>query len=138
MIGDFRTEHVAKKPRGWNVRTMRTETGHELRLAFPAGPRKKGSGRLLEILHPSHENPSCQVTPHTAAHEAASFFGIENPSELLLIGANGSQQNPGELLILGAGNPSKKETRERAARIRGARLNPAGETIPGWVISNRL
>jgi hypothetical protein len=50
-------------------------------VAFPKGPRRKGSGRLVSILHPVHENPNlCRM-----------------------------RKNPGlELVILG--NPSKKKT----------------------------
>ena len=129
MAGEFRIEHVQAKPQGWRARTIVTHTGHELRLGFPPGRRRKGSGRLLEILHPKSENPSCEVTPQRAAQVAAEQIGEANP-ELLILGLNPAQQNPAELLILGA-NPDRgkqKETRDRAARIRGARLNPAGET----------
>ena len=54
----FRTEHFQEAPRGWRVRTITHPSGHEVRLAFPKGPRKRGSGRLVSILHP-HENPGC-------------------------------------------------------------------------------
>lgn len=127
MAGEFRIEHVQAKPQGWRARTIVTHTGHELRLGFPPGRRRKGSGRLLEILHPQSENPSCDVTPQRAAEVAAEKLGVENPSELLILGVN---PNPSELLILGVNpdRPKQKETRDRAARIRGARLNPEGGT----------
>ncbi len=54
----FRTEHFQDAPRGWHVKTITHPSGHEVRLAFPKGPRKRGSGRLVSILHP-HENPGC-------------------------------------------------------------------------------
>ena len=69
---------------------------HRVRVAFPPGRRGKGSGIPVEVLHPRHENPVC----------------YKNPAELLLMGANPF--------------PGKKATRERAERIRAARLkNPS-------------
>jgi len=81
---NYRVEHVARKPRGWKVRT-RMEATHVLRIAFPPGPRRRGSGKVLEILHPLNENPCA----------------------------------------LGDARCRQRETRERAARIRRARLNPS-------------
>jgi len=100
----MRTEHVATSPRGWKVRTIAPgpDSKHEVRIAFPPGRRKKGSGRVVEILHPAGEkNPKCALSEK-------------------------ARKNPGELLIFG--NPStaakKRTTRDRASRIRAARLNP--------------
>lgn len=69
--------------------------GHRVRLAFPPGRREKGAGMVVQVLHPHQENP-CTV---------------RNPAELVLMGGNPF--------------PGKRATRERAARIRSARLkNP--------------
>lgn len=109
----YKHEEVAKTPRGWRVRS-RSRGRHVVRIAFPPGPRRKGAGQVVEILHPRDEkNPSCILS-------------------------NQAKTNPGELLIFGnpkGGNPETVESRkskvekqraarERAARIRGARLNP--------------
>ena len=101
MPRGFSIQHVARTPAGWHVRTVKAGE-HRVRVAFPPGRREKGSGIPVEILHPRRENPLCK-----------------NPAELLLMGANP--------LPAGA---SKRElqraARERAARIRGARLgNPS-------------
>lgn len=100
----MRAEHVAETPRGWKVRTITpgADSKHEVRIAFPPGRRKKGSGRVVEILHPAGEkNPKCALSEK-------------------------ARKNPGELLIFG--NPStaakKRTARDRAARIREARINP--------------
>jgi hypothetical protein len=54
------------------------EGRHELRIAFPPGPRRTGSGKLLEILHPKGErNPECEIAG-------------KNPAELIIFG------NPGK------------------------------------------
>lgn len=53
---NYRVEHVAETPRGWRVRTKMQST-HVLRIAFPPGPRRKGTGKVVEILHPVNENP---------------------------------------------------------------------------------
>lgn len=97
----FAVEHISEKPRGWKVRTVTPpRSKHEVRIAFPPGRRHKGSGKVLEILHPKSENnPKCAISKT-------------------------AKSNPAELLIFG--NPSKRESqkaaRERAERIRGARL----------------
>lgn len=53
---NYRVEHVATVPAGWKVRTKMSAT-HMLRIAFPPGARRKGSGKLIEIFHPANENP---------------------------------------------------------------------------------
>jgi len=105
----MRTEHVAETPRGWKVRTIApgADSKHEVRIAFPPGRRKKGSGKVVEILHPAGEkNPKCALSEK-------------------------ARKNPGELLIFG--NPStvekKRTARDRAARIRAARLNPKKKSV---------
>ena len=76
----FRIQHVAAKPRGWRVRT-KTEGAHELRIAFPPGPRRTGSGKLLEILHPKGErNPKCGLAG-------------KNPMELIIFGNPGPHKS---------------------------------------------
>jgi hypothetical protein len=71
MAGNFRIEHVSTVPHGYKVRTVR-RAGHQVRIAFPPGRRVKGSGTLVEVLHPVHENP-CR---------------LPNPSELVVMMAN--------------------------------------------------
>src|SRR4029077_9307368 len=72
-MGLFTIEHRAKRPLGSRVRTV-TAGKHKLRIAFPKGPRRKGSGKLLEILHPQTENPQlCRLAN-------------KNPAELVLLG----------------------------------------------------
>ena len=80
---EYRTEHVATAPPGGRVVSIPSRTGsHLLRVWYPSGPRRKGSGKLLEILHPRDENPACAVSA------AAS---LQNPSELVIFGL----ANPG-------------------------------------------
>lgn len=68
MPGKFRAQHVAETPAGWHVRTVESG-GHEIRIAFPPGRRKKGSGKVVEVMHPAAENP-CKMG---------------NPSELVML-----------------------------------------------------
>jgi hypothetical protein len=74
MAKNFRIEHVATKPRGWQVRTV-TQGSHQVRIAFPPGKRETGSGHVVEILHPVHENP----------HSCSSIARRANPAELILM-----------------------------------------------------
>jgi hypothetical protein len=96
MARSFYHQDVAEVPRGWRVRTVRSGS-HEVRIAFPPGSRRKGAGRVVSILHPNGENPSCRM---------------RNPAELMLMGANPTTSE------------RKRSTRERAEKIRAARLNP--------------
>jgi hypothetical protein len=72
----FRVEDVNPTPRGWKVRTV-ISNGHRVRLAFPPGRRQKGSGMVVQVLHPKFDNP-CRAL---------------NPAELLLMGANPMRQS---------------------------------------------
>lgn len=79
----FRVQHIAVKPRGWRVRTKR-EGAHELRIGFPPGPRRRGTGKLLEILHPKAEHNPCAIEQM-------------NPAELVIFGnPRKRQRNQGE------------------------------------------
>lgn len=78
----YRHQHLAPAPRGWRVRSKRSGD-HVLRVAFPPGGRKRGSGRLLEILHPK-QNPACENGECPIA---------QNPVEELLIFGNPSRRN---------------------------------------------
>ncbi len=157
----MRTEHIAETPRGWRVRMKAPgpQSEHLVAIAYPPGRRKKGSGRLVEILHPAGErNPKCSVSEKART----------NPGELLIFGNPTHMQvsfDPGIKKYLAViydpkfGNlyasgftkkqaahalhervrearrtgthrnssaAAKRATRERAARIRSARLNPKG------------
>lgn len=82
----YRTEHLATVPRGYHVRTV-DRGEHRVRIAFPPGPRRRGAGKVVEILHPLRENP-CRMP---------------NPAELLVM------TNPAELLVMtNTHNPGKK------------------------------
>ena len=109
----FRVEHVAPAPRGWRTRTIvpGPRSQHEVRIAFPPGRRKKGSGRVIEVLHPKDEkkNPTCKVTEQAK----------KNPGELLIFGNPATHRG-------GRGNPDRSKqraARDRAKKIRRARLN---------------
>lgn len=92
----FVRQHIRTQPAGTRVRTI-VSGKHRLLIAFPKGRRKKGSGKLLEVLHPRTENPAlCRLAK-------------KNPAELLVLG------NPAELLVLG-GNPRKENAAEDVYR----------------------
>src|SRR5437588_2210040 len=77
----YRIEHVDKKPQGWQVRSRLAGT-HVLRIGVPPGARRRGAGRLLEVLHPKAEakNPRCQMSEKAKANpEELIIFGLGNP-----------------------------------------------------------
>lgn len=116
MARSFSIQHVAKTPPGWRVRTV-IAGKHRVRVAFPPGSRKKGDGIPVEILHPRNENPVC----------------LRNPGELLLMGANpmGSARNAGK-------GELQRQARDRASRIRAARLHNAGAAYDSLDVQERL
>lgn len=95
MAIGYTHQEVRGVPPGWKVRTVKARE-HRVRVAFPPGRREKGSGVVVAVLHPKNENPNTCTT---------------------------RQKNPAELLLMGANPLGKKATRERATRIRSARLS---------------
>ena len=68
----MRVQDVSTTPRGWHVVTVPSGQ-HEIRIAYPPGRRKKGSGHVVQILHPPNENQN--------------FMNCVNPvSELVIFG----------------------------------------------------
>lgn len=80
----FRTQHVAAAPAGYKVRSKKSGS-HVLRFAVPPGRRKSGAAKLVEVLHPKKENPSCKIE-----HQAKT-----NPSELLIFTNPAKRRNSG-------------------------------------------
>lgn len=76
----FVHQEVQAVPAGFKVRTVKAGK-HQVRVAFPPGPRRKGSGIVVGVLHPRGENP-CPVAQ-------------KNPAELLLMGGNPLRQAAG-------------------------------------------
>jgi hypothetical protein len=72
---EYRIEHVSETPRGYHVRTFAPgpKSDHLVREAFPKGRRRKGSGQLVEILHPIGENPSRCKNPSSVYSFAVSL-----------------------------------------------------------------
>lgn len=105
------TEHVQEPPRGWKVKTLTTKTNHEVKLAFPPGPRRRGSGRLVSIVHPHGENPkACNVNRKM------------NPSEILILGALNPRKRRGK-------NPENKIVTEDQAASKLQRAQDAIENF---------
>jgi hypothetical protein len=71
MDSRFTVQHYSTLRGGEKVRTVRRK-GHLVRIAFPRGRRTTGSWRVIEVLHPRHENP-CR---------------LPNPAELVVMMAN--------------------------------------------------
>lgn len=144
---NYRVEHVATAPRGWKVRTKMQAT-HMLRIAFPPGRRRRGAGKVVEIFHPVNENPCAMrnavSAPQTAAERRARLESLSR-EDLLKLARSAritahrieSHSELVKLLMRRTGPPhlrennpdtraAKRQTRERAVRIRSARLsNPS-------------
>jgi hypothetical protein len=72
----YRHQEIAARPRGWRVRSKRAGE-HVLRIGFPPGARRRGAGKVLEILHPK-KNPACE--------EGSCDVARKNPEELIIFG----------------------------------------------------
>lgn len=94
----FRTQHVMQAPSGWSVRSKRAGE-HVVRIAFPPGRRRKGSGKVIEVLHPK-KNAAC---------EEGSCTAQQNPTELLIFG------NPQRAASTGRRNTASSRRRRRNA-----------------------
>lgn len=81
----FRIEHYSTLRGGEKVRSVR-RGGHVVRIAFPGGRRVKGSGRVIEVLHPVNENPCRLPNPAELVVMMANPSGL--PSERPLPGAS--------------------------------------------------
>jgi len=68
----YKTQDVEQVPSGWRVRTVQSGA-HQIRVAFPPGPRRRGAGKVVQILHPRTDNP-CSLNP-------AELVILGNPSK---------------------------------------------------------
>jgi len=106
----FRHEDVAQAPRGWRVRSITHPSGHVVRVAFPRGPRRKGAGRLVSILHPEGENPRCNRRKPNPLLDSI-IGGLAAGTSVVLASEAVSRWK-------GRGNPPRKQkTREQVEKM---------------------
>jgi hypothetical protein len=113
----FKTQHIATVPKGWQVKTVTHPSGHQARIAFPPGPRKKGSGRIVEILHPAKEKnpePGCIDVYELAVGHA----GAPEPGSPSAVGLSKSVREIAIAPFLTGENPKEKsKTREQVEKM---------------------
>lgn len=80
MAQEFYHEEIQAVPAGYQVRTITHPSGHEVRLAFPPGRRKRGSGRLIEILHPHGAKNPCSKNPWWGQRKLPGNFELTKDS----------------------------------------------------------
>lgn len=103
MAKAFRHEHHYRPKKGDRVRTITTPTGHRVRVAFPRGPRRKGSSKLVSILHPFGENPN--------GHECVDVhFAKAGPVDAIQNGV-GFRVNPSGKTCLACGLPMSRRAK---------------------------
>lgn len=114
----FEHEDIAAVPRGWKVRTMTQKDGARVRVAFPPGPRQKGSGKLISILHPKG-NPK-SWSGYIEFRDGSIKYTKRRPSRkaALLSAARAVDAHPDwkpDIRTYGAEaeNPTKSKTREQ-------------------------
>lgn len=128
---NYRVEHVATVPAGWKVRTKMSAT-HMLRIAFPPGARRKGSGKLIEIFHPANENPCAMQNPRTRNGSFRETLTAGTRSVIISKDAEGAYfhtypyVNSGETAVKSLGSFRKLETARAKANkwLAGAGRNP--------------
>jgi hypothetical protein len=113
----FKVQHIAPVPKGWKVRTVSHASGHEARIAFPPGPRKKGSGRVVEILHPNREKnpePGCLQIYELAVGHA----GVPEPGSPSAVGiSKGIAEVTTAPMPVSANPKEKSKTREQLEKM---------------------
>src|SRR5215469_5215243 len=71
QAAQFEHQEIASAPRGWKIRTTTTAAGAQIRVAYPPGRRRRGSGRVISILHPNPEQIALFTeTPTTKVYRA--------------------------------------------------------------------
>jgi hypothetical protein len=95
MAAAYRHEELQKTPHGYRVRSVK-RGGHVVRIAFPPGPRRKGAGKVVEILHPKGERNASRCHPHNKFQCPLSEKARTNPGELLIYGNPGFYDPPPE------------------------------------------
>lgn len=106
-------------PRGWKVRTVK-RGDHEARIAFPPGARKKGSGRLISILHPKTElnpEPECLLILQDGVAEAGVPEAGTPEYAQLAEGVEEIVTAPVDLNGAAANPKAKSKTREQLERL---------------------
>ena len=112
----YRHEDVATVPRGYQVRTV-TTGDHQVRVAFPPGPRKKGAGKLVSILHPRGENPKKCSNPKAESYFLAAEKAVKE----------GRYERGKKLLVKGLKRRIADVDKELKRRGAGARSQNASE-----------
>jgi hypothetical protein len=120
VAGKFKHEDISAVPRGFRVRTV-TRGRHEIRVAYPPGPQRRGAGRVVSILHPVGENPSCPIRKIADR--------LVNPGECKC--GSGEPATFGGMCARCARAKAAK-ARERAGSIRGARLANPKRYVVTW------
>jgi hypothetical protein len=72
----FEHEDIAEVPKGWKVRTVAQKDGTQVRVAFQPGRRRKGSGKLISILHP--KNPKSKTAEQVEAMKAKAVKFLQD------------------------------------------------------------
>jgi hypothetical protein len=119
--GQFEHEDIATVPRGWKVRTLAHADGSQVRLAFPPGPRKKGSGRLVSILHPL-DNPKLRALSPVERHQLAiAKATLKMPDAMLGVMGGMTKEQAQKIVekhgVVISGNP-KSKTREQVEAMK--------------------
>jgi hypothetical protein len=109
-------QHIAPVPSGWKVKTVSHKSGHQARIAFPPGAQKKGSGRLVEILHPKTEKnpaPACLEIYELAVGHA----GAPEPGSPSAVGIGKGIDELVKAPVAVANPEAKKKTREQVEKM---------------------
>jgi hypothetical protein len=108
-------QHIAPVPKGWKVKTVSHKSGHQARIAFPPGPQKKGSGRLVEILHPKEKNP--QPACLEIYELAVGHAGAPEPGSPSAVGIGKGIDELVKAPVAVENPQAKKKTREQVEKI---------------------
>jgi hypothetical protein len=119
----FRHEDFAVPRRGWKVRTVAHPSGHRVRIAFPPGRRRKGSGQVISILHPIAGANPC-ANPCIANPDVVEWVAIQSNRGIAQAWGEASegyrQRVLESLKVDSAGEHAKKPWKELPAAVKRA------------------
>jgi hypothetical protein len=134
-------EDFSQVPAGWHVRTVAHPSGHQVRIAFPPGPRSTGSGQIISVLHPAIEpnpercelsrqirtNPVDVLTPILTGITGGATFAIGNAlatKYAIKRLSNAKHPTVGQTIVYDDGRPGHREIRGEVLSV-----TPAGMTV---------
>jgi hypothetical protein len=129
----FRHEDIRAVPKGYKVRNITHPSGHQVRVAYPPGPRRKGSGEVISVLHPiTGQNPCpnpCKFNPGFVESAKAKLEATKERIKALFSGEK-SKRNYTEVVSDSSGKKWYVDVASSGKRFMAEGYPVSGKKIP--------